>query len=178
MSKLTYTLTELNALSIDDARFAFMNCCTAARWAETMLNSRPFTSIQHCHSRAAEVWNNMEEVDFLEAFDGHPKIGDVSSLRQKYAHTKALATGEQSSVNSADETTIQALAAGNAQYEAQNRFIFIVCATGKSAEEMLELLKIRLRNDRETELALAAAQQALITEIRLNKLLNTSDTDN
>lgn len=178
MSELNYTLTELNALSIDDAHLAFMNCCTAARWAEMMVNSRPFASIQHCHTKSADVWDNMEEADFLEAFDGHPKIGDISSLRQKYAHTKALAAGEQSAVNAADEKTIRALAAGNAQYEAQNGFIFIVCATGKSAKEMLELLESRLRNDRETELTLAAAQQALITEIRLNKLLNTSDTDN
>ena len=171
MADLTYTLDELNALSNEDARFAFTNCCTASRWVAGMVDARPFETIDQCHLAAKTVWDSMEEADFLEAFEGHPKIGDVTSLREKYAHTKKLASGEQSSVNEADEATIQALAQGNTDYENKFGFIFIVCATGKSAAEMNELLQQRLPNDRDTELQNAAGQQSLITAIRIDKLL-------
>lgn len=173
MSDLTYTLSQLNNLSEDDAKFAFENCCTSSRWIEGMVARRPFVSIQQCQEVAIEVWNGLGEADYLEAFEGHPKIGDVTSLRQKYAHTKQLASGEQSSVNTASEEVIQALADGNTQYENQNGFIFIVCATGKSAAEMLTILKARLPNAREQELDTAAGEQAKITAIRINKLLPT-----
>lgn len=171
MADLTYTLSELNALSAEDARFAFSNCCTASRWVAGMVNARPFMSIESCHQAALDIWANLSEPDFMEAFEGHPKIGDVSSLREKYAHTKALASGEQSSVSEADEAVIAALAQGNADYENKFGFIFIVCATGKSAAEMLELLQQRLPNDRNTELKNAAHQQSLITAIRIDKLV-------
>jgi OHCU decarboxylase len=111
------------------------------------------------------------EKDFFEAFEGHPKIGDVNSLRTKYANTKALASGEQGAVNSANELTLNALNEGNRHYETKNGFIFIVCATGKSADEMLTLLTRRLKNDRVTEQKIAAEQQSLITAIRIAKYL-------
>lgn len=173
MSELTYTLSQLNNLSEADAQFAFENCCTSSRWIEGMVARRPFVSIQQCQEVALEVWHGLGEADFLEAFEGHPKIGDVTSLRKKYAHTKKLASGEQSSVNEASEDTIQALADGNTQYEEQNGFIFIVCATGKSAAEMLEILQSRLPNTRQQELVTAAGEQAKITAIRIDKLLPT-----
>lgn len=171
MSDLTYTLEELNALSKEDAAFAFTNCCTASRWVAGMVEARPFDTIDQCHLAAKTIWDTMEEADFLEAFEGHPKIGDVTSLRKKYAHTKKLASGEQSSVSEADERTIAALAQGNTDYENKFGFIFIVCATGKSAAQMNDLLQARLPNERDTELQNAAQQQALITEIRINKLI-------
>ena len=173
MSDLTYTLSQLNNLPEDDAKFAFENCCTSSRWIEGMAARRPFVSIQQCQEVAADVWRELGETDYLEAFEGHPKIGDVTSLRKKYAHTKQLASGEQSSVNTASEDVIQALADGNTQYENQNGFIFIVCATGKSAAEMLEILQARLPNSREQELETAAGEQAKITAIRIDKLLPT-----
>lgn len=168
---LELSLQALNALPESEARQAFINCCTASRWVDRMVASRPFSSIQQCHEQALIHWAEMDEADFLEAFEGHPKIGDVNSLRAKYASTKALASGEQSSVNTADEATIQGLAEGNTQYEKQNGFIFIVCATGKSAQEMLSLLKERLANPREQELLIAAGEQAKITALRIDKLL-------
>ncbi|KZZ39895.1 OHCU decarboxylase [Oleiphilus sp. HI0118] len=171
MSDLTYTLEELNALSKEDAAFAFTNCCTASRWVAGMVEARPFDTIDQCHLAAKTIWDTMEEADFLEAFEGHPKIGDVTSLRKKYAHTKKLASGEQSSVSEADERTIAALAQGNTDYENKFGFIFIVCATGKSAVQMNDLLQARLPNERDTELQNAAQQQALITAIRINKLI-------
>lgn len=170
MADLTYSIDALNALNTEDATFAFSNCCTASRWVAGMVEARPFADLDACHQAAKDVWAGMGEADFLEAFEGHPKIGDVTSLREKYAHTKKLASGEQSSVNEAAEETIQALAQGNTDYENKFGFIFIVCATGKSAAEMNDLLQQRLPNDRETELQNAAGQQALITAIRINKL--------
>lgn len=174
MSDLIYTLDELNALNKEDASFAFGNCCTASRWVAGMVDARPFISIDACQQAALDVWATMCEADFLEAFEGHPKIGDVTSLREKYAHTKKLASGEQSSVSEADEKTILALAQGNTDYEDKFGFIFIVCATGKSAAEMNALLQQRLPNDRETELRNAAGQQALITAIRIDKLVKST----
>jgi 2-oxo-4-hydroxy-4-carboxy-5-ureidoimidazoline decarboxylase len=171
MTELKYSLSELNILSIADAKMAFSNCCTSQAWNDAMVAARPFISLEQCHEIALSVWSGLGEQDFLQAFAGHPKIGDVTSLREKYAHTKKLASGEQSSVDDASEEVIQNLSNGNAEYEEKNGFIFIVCATGKSAAEMLALLNQRLPNEREVELKNAAAEQAKITAIRINKLI-------
>lgn len=165
------SLNDLNNLSADEASHAFMQCCTASTWVARMVDSRPYADTDELKRRADENWLDLEERDYLEAFEGHPKIGDVSSLRKKYANTKALAAGEQSGVNSADEATIQALAEGNSAYEDKFGFIFIVCATGKSAGEMLTLLLARLPNDRNTELKNAAEEQRKIFQLRLDKQL-------
>ena len=171
MSELTYTLDALNQLSEADAEFAFQNCCTSSNWIKGMVKARPFHSQRQLLETADIIWVKLDESDFLEAFEGHPKIGDVSSLKAKYAHTKQLASGEQSSVNEASDQVIEQLAAGNTEYEQRNGFIFIVCATGKSAAEMLILLSNRLPNSRSQELINAAAEQAKITAIRLNKMI-------
>ena len=171
MADLTYTLEQLNQLTKEQAAFAFENCCTAQNWIKAMVAARPFASKEQCLQIAEQVWAGLGEADYLQAFEGHPKIGDVSSLKAKYAHTKELASGEQSSVNEASDEVIERLAQGNNEYHDKNGFIFIVCATGKSAAEMLELLEKRLPNPRELELVNAAAEQAKITAIRINKLL-------
>ncbi|MFT7246626.1 MAG: OHCU decarboxylase, partial [Candidatus Azotimanducaceae bacterium] len=107
------------------------------------------------------------EVETLEAFTAHPQIGDLDALRNKYANT---ANSEQGQISAADEETLIALRDENQTYLARFGFIFIVCATGKSAAEMLELLQTRLLNDRATELENGAQEQWLITELRLNYL--------
>ena len=166
-----YTLAALNHLPETEAYTAFENCCCASAWVTAMVKSRPFASLEQLQQEALKIWNSLGENDFLEAFEGHPKIGDVSSLKAKYAHTKALASGEQSSVQVADDEVLEALARGNQAYEQKFGFIFIVCATGKSAAEMLALLEARLPNERADELRIAAEQQSQITAIRLNKLI-------
>jgi 2-oxo-4-hydroxy-4-carboxy-5-ureidoimidazoline decarboxylase len=171
MTDLNYTLSELNVLPAEGASVAFSNCCTSLAWIDGMVAARPFISKAICHEAALSIWAGLSEQDFLQAFEGHPKIGDVTSLREKYAHTKKLASGEQSSVDDASEEVIQNLAQGNTAYEEKNGFIFIVCATGKSAAEMLELLNQRLPNEREVELKNSAAEQAKITAIRIDKLI-------
>ena len=136
-----------------------------------MIAGGEFSSDQELLTRSENVWADLAEADYLEAFLAHPRIGDVDSLRQKYANTKAIAGGEQSGVDSADEATLQRLSAANDEYFDKFGFIFIVCATGKSAKQMLEILEARLPNDRDAEVANAAAEQLKITKIRLEKLV-------
>jgi len=119
------------------------------------------------------VWARCGEADFLEAFSHHPKIGDVRDLEKKFASTAQWSEGEQgNAVASAQREVLEALKVGNEAYEQQNGFIFIVCASGKSAAEMLALLNARLPNKRTTELQNAAEEQRKITQLRLEKLLD------
>jgi 2-oxo-4-hydroxy-4-carboxy-5-ureidoimidazoline decarboxylase len=168
------SLEEINQASSADAAHMFRQCCTSQHWIERMVTTRPYASADALRQQADNHWRDMAEADYLEAFDGHPKIGDVGSLKAKYANTKALAAGEQSGVNVATDEVIQRLAAGNRQYEETFGFIFIVCATGKSAEQMTDLLEARLPNERAVELGNAAEEQRKIFHIRLNQLLDAS----
>ncbi|QIB51343.1 2-oxo-4-hydroxy-4-carboxy-5-ureidoimidazoline decarboxylase [Pseudomonas sp. OIL-1] len=165
------TLEELNQLPAEAALTLFRDCCAADAWARPMAEMRPFQSIESLHSAAHSLWPSLTEADWLEAFEAHPKIGDIKSLRSKYASTEAMASGEQSGAQSAPEQVLMRLKEGNEAYEEKFGFIFIVCATGKSAQEMLALLEARLPNSREAEIDIAAAEQAKITHIRLDKLL-------
>jgi 2-oxo-4-hydroxy-4-carboxy-5-ureidoimidazoline decarboxylase len=164
-------LTQLNSLPFDEAKQSFMQCCTSNAWVDAMVQARPFADKQSLVKQADIAWQGLTEHDYLEAFEGHPQIGNVDTLRAKYVNTKALASGEQSSVNDATEQVLAALAQGNADYLAKFGFIFIVCATGKSAEQMLALLQARLPNDQATELLNAAQEQQKIFHLRLEKLL-------
>ena len=148
-----------------------LQCCTSEAWIAGLLKLRPFSSPEAVHHAANKAWQGLQEEDYLQSFDGHPKIGDVDSLKAKYADTKALAAGEQASVDSASDQLIAALAAGNTAYEKKFGFIFIVCASGKTANEMLALLEARLPNSRAQELKNAAEQQRKIFHLRLEKLL-------
>lgn len=136
-----------------------------------MVESRPYDSAADVLHEANACWQDLGEEDYLEAFEGHPKIGDVNSLKKKYANTKRLAAGEQSAVTTASDEVIDKLAEGNHRYQEKFGFIFIVCASGKSAQEMSDLLQARLGNKRQTELANAAQEQRKIFQIRLNNLL-------
>ena len=160
----------LNQLDPAAAREALTRCCGASRWVEQMLAARPFDSYYELMESTEEIWWSLDEADWREAFAHHPKIGDVDSLRAKYANTKAWASGEQAGVEGAAEAVIERLAAGNAQYEAKFGYIFIVCATGKSATEMLTILQHRLPHEPSKELQVAAREQLKITKLRLDKL--------
>lgn len=169
-------LAELNQLPATGAEAHFLKCCGSHAWARAMAAARPYRDVQSVHEKSADVWRSLSVNDRLEAFTAHPKIGDVNSLRAKYANTKAWASGEQSGVQGADEAVLQGLAAGNAAYETKFGFIFIVCATGKSAAEMLALLQARLPNTREQEIQNAGDEQLKITSIRINKWLNPPES--
>ena len=169
------TLDQFNNLTRPECEEALRQCCVSTRWIEGMISARPFIDENTLYQAADQIWAGLDMPDYLEAFEGHPKIGDINSLKAKYANTKALAAGEQSGASDANAAVLEGLADGNAEYEKRFGFIFIVCATGKSAEEMLALLNARLDNDMITELAIAAGEQAKITRLRLQKMLNTEE---
>ena len=167
------TIEELNNLSETEAKQNFLQCCGSEAWAEMMVQHRPFSDRKQLQDIAEDIWNvAVKHEDWLEAFSAHPKIGDLDSLRKKYASTKKWAVGEQSGTAQASEEVLKGLAEDNQKYEDKFGYIFIVCATGKSAKEMLDLLENRLDNDPENEIRIAADEQRKITEIRLNKLLD------
>lgn len=165
------TLAELNALPEGRAAEELLRCCGCARWAKTVAAGRPFATKEALLAVADREWSRTSPQEWLEAFTHHPRIGGKDALRAKFAATKTWSMGEQAAVAAADEAVLDELARGNADYEARFGFIFIVCATGKTAAEMLALLKARFPNTREQELAVAAGEQAKITRIRLEKLI-------
>ena len=163
-------LSSWNQASEGEALDAMIACCGAARWATGMVASRPIASVQELSAAADRIWGKMGEADWLEAFACHPRIGG-----RKAAHASkqsvAWSRDEQSSAGAAREQVLEELAAANAIYEERFGFTYIVCATGKSAEEMLTILNRRLGSGRAAELREAAEQQRQITQIRLGKWL-------
>ena len=164
------TLEDLNNQTVAQAQHTFMQCCSSA-WVERMAAARPFADEKMLRKSANMVWQSLEETDFLEAFEGHPKIGDVNSLRAKYANTKELAGNEQGLVKQATDNVLELLAQGNSDYEQKFGFIFIICATGKSAQEMSDLLQARLPNTKDQEFVNAAEEQRKIFQLRIDKAL-------
>ena len=161
----------LNALSREAASHALTRCCGATRWVQGMLARLPFASATALFAAAIEIWAQLGPEDYREAFSHHPEIGsNLEELRQKFAHTASWSEAEQSSAMSASEATLRALRDGNQAYRERFGYSFIVCATGKSAEEMLALLQARLKHAPDLELGIAAAEQAKITHLRLEKL--------
>jgi OHCU decarboxylase len=163
---------KLNRLSLDEARAALLACCGSTRWASEAAALRPFWNVGQLLNIGGRVWRELPREDWLEAFRAHPKIGESKAEKETGAEAQRWAEGEQSRARAASDETLDALAEANREYEGRFGFIFIVCATGKSAEEMLALLRGRLNNDPETELRVAAGEQWRITELRLKKFLN------
>lgn len=136
-----------------------------------MVSGRPYCTREALFKAADDNWQRLDAANYLQAFAGHPMIGAVQSLQMKYADTGVLSAAEQSRVNTANPETLETLVAANTEYMARFGFVFIVCATGKSASEMLALLQARLGNTRDEEIHNAGSEQCKITRIRLQKLL-------
>ena len=132
-----------------------------------MLARRPFGGDPALLAAAREVWFALTPADWHEAFAHHPKIGDRASLRERFPHTAHLSANEQAGLAGASDETLDKLAELNQAYEERFGYIFIVCATGKSADDMLHALRARIDNTPEAELKIAAEEQAKITELRL-----------
>ena len=164
-------LPELNQLPLPQLKEALTTCCGSTTWVNELAKIFPVESEESLFEQAESIWFACSESDWREAFSHHPKIGDISSLREKFATTKAWAAGEQSGVSVASQQVLEDLSEGNRLYEVKFGYIFIVCATGKSAQEMLEILNARLPNSSETEILIAMQEQNKITKIRLEKLL-------
>lgn len=161
----------LNGMPDAAASEALSRCCGSQRWTESMLASRPFVSRTQLFGEAEKIWWRLVDADWIQAFSHHPRIGaNIQLLREKFATTSSWSSAEQSGVAAAGEATLHALAQGNADYEAKFGYLFIVCATGLSADEMLSRLRSRLGNLPENEIRIAAGELLKITKLRLGKL--------
>ena len=166
-----HDLAWLNSLPADEAAKELLQCCGSKRWAAQVAAARPFQTLTELITRAHDVWRSLDRVDWLEAFRSHPRIGE-KKLGEKKTGDK-WSTQEQAGVNTASTQTTTALAALNYAYEQKFGYIFIICATGKSSDEMLASLRERIEHDAAEELPIAAAEQSKITELRLKKLLTS-----
>ena len=164
------TIHDFNRLSFEAAKTELERCCGSHRWAERLASERPFANRSDLHTAAEKHWLALEEADWKEAFSHHPRIG-AKALREKFASTAAWALEEQRGAASASDEVIEALAEGNIEYEKRFGHVFLICATGKSAVEMLEQLRARIGRSAQEELQTAAAEQSKITRIRLDKLI-------
>jgi 2-oxo-4-hydroxy-4-carboxy-5-ureidoimidazoline decarboxylase len=151
----------------EGARRLLRACCGSERWVERMMHSRPFASRETALAAARDVWLSLDETDWREAFSRHPKIGDRDALQRRFPESHQLSAREQAGVDGAHEDVLGELASRNREYEARFGYIFIVCATGKSAGEMLVLLRERLTHSPADEIRVAAGEQAKITALRL-----------
>ena len=165
-------LERLNSLPANEAEAEFRKCCGSVNWARRMAAEIPLANSDQLATVADRIWWSLDTDDWLEAFASHPRIGEKKAARATAAEAELWAMQEQSGARNAAGETTRWLAKLNEEYEKKFGYIYIVCATGKSSEELLAILRERLLNDAETELRIAAGEQALITKLRLGKLIN------
>jgi OHCU decarboxylase len=168
---LSPVLARWNALPEMEAAEEILPCCGSQQWAWELARLRPFGAGAELFEASDHVWRSLGHDDWEEAFRSHPRIGEREAPAAATAQSAAWSRQEQAGVTAEDAMVLVELAERNAEYEARFGRVFLVCATGKSAAEMLEILKKRLDNDAETELREAAEQQAQITQLRLRKWL-------
>lgn len=170
IDKFQMTLQHFNTSSLEHQKEELFKCCGSTTWSEQLSRETPFASMEELKTESDKIWFSCDKKDWLEAFTHHPKIGEVKSLEKKFASTAQWASGEQTSVNSASQNVLTELKDLNVEYEKKFGYIFIVCASGKSADEMLMLLKERLTNEPEDEIKIAMNEQNKITHLRIDKL--------
>jgi len=166
-------LQRLNEMSEGEAREKLLAVCGSARWVDGMTARRPFASSDSLYAAADEVWFGLERHDWLEAFSHHPRIGERNLAQPKFAATAVQSSKEQSGMAGASEAVRGEFASGNTEYEKKFGHVFLICATGKTGEEMLGNLRERMKNDAATELRNAANEQSKIIRIRLGKLVES-----
>lgn len=158
-------IARIDALEPDEARGELSACCASCAWVEAMTGARPFRDLASMKQNAQRAADSLKEADWLEAFAAHPRIGE------KKDDARGWASREQSRVSEASRATLDDLARVNREYEARFGFVYIVCAAGRSADEMLATARERLANARSDEILRAASEQRKITELRLEKLV-------
>jgi 2-oxo-4-hydroxy-4-carboxy-5-ureidoimidazoline decarboxylase len=168
---LSGVLSRWNLLPAEEAAKEILPCCGSQAWAQGLAFCRPFKDVATLLATSDRIWRELGVADWLEAFESHPRIGDREKPRAAPAQSAAWSAQEQSRAAVSDDSLKQALTDGNREYERKFHRIFIICATGKSAAEILEVLRRRLNNDETVELHEAAEQQRQITQIRLRKWL-------
>lgn len=167
------SISRLNEMSANAAIAEFLKCCGAERWARGMAGARPFKDSAAMWDEANALFGLLGDEDWLEAFRAHPKIGEKKAATSQSGTAQKWSAQEQSQTQLAAANVMDALAEANREYKRRFAFIFIVCATGKTAEEMLGMLKQRLDNLPAAELRIAAEEQKKITQLRLQKLLES-----
>jgi OHCU decarboxylase len=160
----------LDALAPDDAATVLRACCGAPRWVAGMVAERPFETLDALLAVADEIWWALGPIDWLEAFAHHPRIGEQRAAIAQDAQAAAWSSREQAGAADAADPVRAALAEVNRAYEARFGHIYIVCAAGKSADELLAIAQARLANDPDVELRVAAEEQRKITRLRLETL--------
>jgi len=168
------TLQELNALDRDAAEREFLRCCGSKAWARAVTARRPFSDINALTAEADRIWQTLSSEDWLEAFASHPRIGESGGADRagKTGATADWSAREQAGMAAADAAIKQRLASANHEYEARFGFIYIVCATGRTPRELVDVVEARLAHSRDEELKIAAEEQRKITALRLKKLIN------
>ncbi|HZT59282.1 MAG TPA: 2-oxo-4-hydroxy-4-carboxy-5-ureidoimidazoline decarboxylase [Pyrinomonadaceae bacterium] len=169
--KYTKPIDKLNSMTPDEKRAVLLSCCGSTRWAERVAALLPMWDEGQVLIIGERVWNELAREDWLEAFRAHPKIGERRAETEVSEAARRWSEGEQSRAGEASAETLAALAEANREYEEKFGFIFIVCATNRTAGQMLSMLRERMRNDAGTELRVAAEEQWRITELRVRKLL-------
>lgn len=164
-------LARFNVIPREEAISALMRCCGSRCWAEQVAAKRPFESIADLHREAESAWAAVRDEDRLEAYGHHPRIGATPDDRARAAGTAEWSAKEQSRMASASPAEREEFLRLNAEYERRFGFVFLICATGKKPPEMLAALRSRIQNSREEELRNAAQEQALITRLRIEKML-------
>jgi allantoicase len=164
-----FGIARLDQLSPADAERELLACCGSRAWAQQMAGARPFASLEVAKAIAASIWNALGKDEWLEAFRAHPRIGEKKAEKEHGVAARQWALEEQSKATGAAAETLGALADANRAYEAKFGHIYIVCATSKTAEEMLAIARSRLANDAAAELKVAAEEQRKITDLRLEK---------
>lgn len=166
-------LARLNELPPAQAEAELLTCCGSREWARRVAALRPFDSEHALFDAADVVWRALDREDWLEAFRSHPRIGEKKADAGQTAREQGWSRGEQAGMDAAEEATRRALADGNRAYEERFGHIYLVCASGLRADELLSILQSRLQNPPEREILVAAEEQAKITRIRLRKLLES-----
>lgn len=166
-------LEKLNSVEREEAIRELIKCCGSHRWAERLTDARPFRDMDALLRASDDIWWGLDASDWLEAFGHHPKIGERQAAQEVSKDAQRWSEEEQASVREAAETTMMELMAANHEYERRFGFIFIVCASGRTTEEMLATLKERLKSDADKELRVAAEEQRRITHLRLKKVLES-----
>lgn len=164
------TIAAFDSLDHQKKKELLFNCCGSVAWVKSMMEILPVNDLIDLLEYAEEKWYECNPADWLEAFEHHPKIGDMPSIQKMFSDTDVYAGEEQAGVKGASRQLLEQLAKANEEYEENFGYIFIVFATGKSAEEMLKILRQRIDNDPHDELMIAAAEQDKITKLRLQKL--------
>jgi allantoicase len=172
LDRLT-SVERLNQVPNAEAHQALLDCCGAREWVARMLAHRPFQSIDHLLDTADHIWSELDSGAWIEAFRHHPPIGGKKARAKQSIKARRWSEGEQSLVQGASAEALAALVKGNREYQARFDHIFLICASGKTSEEILENLRQRLGNDPDTELRVAAEEQRKITRLRLQKLFGS-----